>query len=75
MEVDQWQIEKVALVGLKNELFFYTPGVSKRQLGGMGETAFDGLDDAVAATLEGLPAGARVALVPDGPYTFAKAAS
>jgi nickel-dependent lactate racemase len=75
VEVDQWQIEKVALVGLKNELFFYTPGVSKRQLGGMGETAFDGLDDAVAATLEGLPAGARVALVPDGPYTFAKAAS
>jgi hypothetical protein len=29
----------------------------------------------VAALLDGLPAGARVALVPDGPYTFAKAAS
>jgi nickel-dependent lactate racemase len=74
VEVDQWQIEKVALVGLKHELYFYTPGVSKRQLGSLGAKAFDNLDEAVAATLDGLPAGARVALVPDGPYTFAKAA-
>ncbi len=74
VEVDQWQVEKVALVGLKNELFFYTPGVSKKQLGGLGATAFEDLGSAVAATLKGLPAGARVALVPDGPYTFAQAA-
>ena len=75
VEVDQWQIEKVALVGLKNELFFYTPGVSRKQLGGLGATAFEDLGSAVAAALDGLPAGARVALVPDGPYTFAKAGS
>ncbi len=75
VEVDQWQIEKVALVGLKHELFFYTPGVSRKQLGGLGATAFDDLGEAVAAVLDGLPAGARVALVPEGPYTFAKAAS
>ena len=75
VEVDQWQVEKVSLVGLKNELFFYTPGVSRKQLGGLGATAFEDLGSAVAATLNGLPAGARVALVPDGPYTFAKAAS
>ncbi len=74
VEVDQWQVEKVSLVGLKNELFFYTPGVSKKQLGGLGATAFEDLGSAVAATLKGLPAGARVALVPDGPYTFAQAA-
>ena len=29
------------------------------------------LEEAVAATLDGLPEGARVALVPEGPYTFA----
>jgi nickel-dependent lactate racemase len=73
VEIDQWQIEKVALVGLKHELFFYTPGVSKRQLGGLGATAFEDLGSAVAAMLDGLPAGARVALVPEGPYTFARA--
>jgi hypothetical protein len=27
----------------------------------------------VAAVLDGLPAGARVALVPEGPYVFARA--
>jgi nickel-dependent lactate racemase len=74
VEVDQWQIEKVALVGLKHELFFYTPGVTKKQLGSLGANAFDNLGEAVAATLNGLPAGARVALVPEGPYTFAKVA-
>ncbi len=73
VEVDQWQIEKVALVGLKHELFFYTPGVNRNQLGSLGTNAFEDLDQAVAATLNGLPAGARVALVPDGPYTFANA--
>jgi lactate racemase len=74
VEVDQWQVEKVSLVGLKNELFFYTPGVSRKQLGGLGAAAFEDLGSAVAAMLKGLPAGARVALVPDGPYTFAQAA-
>jgi nickel-dependent lactate racemase len=73
VEVDQWQIEKVALVGLKHELFFYTPGVNKGQLGSLGANAFEHLDEAVAATLDGLAAGARVALVPEGPYTFARA--
>jgi nickel-dependent lactate racemase len=75
VEIDQWQLEKLALTGLKHELFFYTPGVSKRQLGFLGANAFDDLDEAVAAVLDGLPAGARVALVPEGPYTFARAGS
>jgi len=73
VEVDQWQLEKLALTGLKHELFFYAPGVTKGQLGSLGENAFDDLEAATAAVMEGLPAGARVALVPEGPYTFARA--
>ncbi len=73
VEVDQWQLEKLALCGEKFKLFFYTPGARKTQLGVVGKTAFDSLDDAVAAALNGLPSGARVALVPEGPYTFARA--
>jgi nickel-dependent lactate racemase len=73
VEVDQWQLEKLALVGEKFELFFFTPGVTKGQLGFLGDWAYKNLDEAVAAVLEGLPAGARVALVPEGPYTFARA--
>jgi nickel-dependent lactate racemase len=74
VEVDQWQLEKLALAGLDHELYFYAPGVQAPQLGGLGARAYATVDAAVAALLEGLPAGARVALVPEGPYTFARAA-
>jgi nickel-dependent lactate racemase len=73
VEVDQWQLEKLALTGEKFELFFYVPGVTKGQLGFLAESAFNSLPEALAATLAGLPTDARVALVPEGPYTFARA--
>ena len=73
VEVDQWQLEKLALVGEKFDLFFFTPGVTRSQLGFLGAWAFSTLEEAVASVLDGLPAGARVVLVPDGPYTFARA--
>jgi nickel-dependent lactate racemase len=72
VEVDQWQLEKLALVGVRHELFFYTPGVLKDQLGCLGPRAFSNLNEAVAAVLDGLPSGARLVLVPDGPYTYAR---
>ena len=73
VEVDQWQLEKLALTGLNHELYFYTPGVTKEQLGCLGARTFSDLNEAVAAVLHGLPAGAQVVLVPDGPYTYARA--
>jgi len=73
VEVDQWQLEKLALVGEKFELFFFTPGVTKGQMGFLGDWAYKDIGEGVAAVLEGLPAHARVALVPEGPYTFARA--
>jgi lactate racemase len=72
VEVDQWQLERLALTGLKFELFFYTPGIAKTELGFLGARAFEDLSEAVTAVLDGLPPGARVALVPEGPYTFAR---
>jgi nickel-dependent lactate racemase len=72
--IDQWQLEKLALVGLRNQLFFYTPGVNKNQIGALAENSFSDLEDAIAAVLNNLPSGARVALVPDGPYAFARVA-
>ncbi len=73
VEIDQWQLEKLALAGERFDLYFFTPGVTKGQLGFLAESAFSTLGEAVAATLAGLPADARVALVPEGPYTFARA--
>lgn len=69
---DQWQLEKLALTGLKHELFFYIPGVRKEQLGALAGRSFTDLSDAIEAVLQGLPTRARVALVPEGPYVFAR---
>jgi nickel-dependent lactate racemase len=71
--VDQWQLEKLALAGQKHELFFYIPGIPKERLGNLASRSYDSPEAAVAAVLDGLPAGARVALVPEGPYVFARA--
>jgi nickel-dependent lactate racemase len=70
--IDQWQLEKPALVGLRNEFFFYTPGVSPEQLGALGQRCFSDVNRAIAVLLDGLPTGARVALIPEGPYAFAQ---
>jgi len=72
--VDQWQLEKLALTQLRNELFFYIPGVSKSQLGCLADRSYATLDEAIAAVMHGVPPDARVALVPDGPYVFARVA-
>ncbi len=73
VEIDQWQLEKLAMTGLKNELLFYTPGAAREALGSLGPQSFGDLNEAVAAVLSGLAPGARVALLPEGPYTFARA--
>jgi nickel-dependent lactate racemase len=72
--IDQWQLEKIALAGLRNEILIYSPGVSPEQLGALGRRCFADVNQAVAALLDGLPAGARVALIPEGPYAFAQVA-
>jgi nickel-dependent lactate racemase len=73
VEIDQWQLEKLAMTGLKNELLFYTPGAAREALGSLGPKSFGNLNEAVDAVLSGLAPGARVALLPEGPYTFARA--
>jgi nickel-dependent lactate racemase len=70
--VDQWQLEKLALIGLNHELLFYAPGVRAEQLGILARNSYSDLDEAVRAALRGLPANSRVALVPEGPYVFAR---
>ena len=71
--VDQWQLEKLALVGVNQDLFFYAPGVTKDQLGCLGSRLYGDIGSAVRAVLDGVPAGSKVVLVPDGPYAFARA--
>jgi len=71
--IDQWQIEKLALAGLKHRLLFYTPGVRRDEIGRLGAALFGDPDSAVAALVAGLPRGGHLALIPEGPYAFARA--
>src|SRR5579862_7148859 len=73
VDVDRWQVEKLALAGVQNDVYFYTPGVTPEELGHLGTRAFATLNDAMAAMLRSLPSRGRVTLVPEGPYTFARA--
>ncbi len=72
VEIDQWQLEKLALTGLEHQLFFYIPGVPASDLGGLAARTYSTPEAAVHAALKGLPPNGRVALVPEGPYVFAR---
>jgi lactate racemase len=69
---DQWQLEKVTLVGLANELFFYMPTLAPEDLGAYGPRCYSDLNQAIGCLFEGLPPNPRVALIPEGPYTYAR---
>lgn len=72
--VDQWQLEKLALVTQKFQVLFYTPGVARDLWPSLWGTVFPTIGEATAALVAGLPAGAKVAVIPEGPYVLAKAA-
>jgi nickel-dependent lactate racemase len=72
VQVDQWQLEKLALVGLKHQVLLYAPGISSEDLGALGTNSFASAEAAVAGLLRGLPEHARVAVIPDGPYAYAR---
>jgi len=70
--VDQWQLEKLAMVTERADLYFYVPGLAADFYPSLWGRAFETPDAAVTALMNGLPPGARVALIPEGPYVLAK---
>jgi len=71
---DQWQLEKLALVAGKHEVLFYVPGLAAEYREHFGANVFDSPDAAVAALCAGLRPGAKVAVIPEGPYVLARVA-
>jgi lactate racemase len=74
VEVDQWQLEKLALAGRRCELLFYTPGVPPQAAAALAGRMHVSPESAVRALLDGLHPGARVLVIPEGPYVFAQVA-
>jgi nickel-dependent lactate racemase len=72
--VDQWQLEKLALVSTRFQVHFFTPGLPQEFRPKLWGPAYDSVQAAVAGALAGLPPGAKVAVIPEGPYVLARAA-
>ena len=70
--VDQWQLEKLALVTAKAEVLFYVPGLAADYYPTLWGRAFPDVDAALQALFAGLKPGARIAVIPEGPYVLAK---
>lgn len=73
--VDQWQLEKLALVTQKVDVLFYAPGLPGEYHDTLWGRILPTPDAAVRALTEGLSGGARIAVMPEGPYVLAKVAA
>ena len=72
MEIDQWQIEKLALVTQKAEVFWYVPGLPEEYHPTVWGRVCGSMEAARDALFAGLAPGSSVAVIPEGPYVLAK---
>ncbi len=73
--VDQWQLEKLALVTTRAEVLYYVPGLPREFHSGVWGKVFPSAEEAVAALAAALERNARVAVIPEGPYVLARLGS
>lgn len=70
--IDQWQLEKLALVCERAQILFYVPGLPAEYRGALWGRVFDSLPEAVEGLVDGLAPGASIAVIPEGPYVLAR---
>jgi nickel-dependent lactate racemase len=70
--VDQWQLEKLALVLAKAEVLYYVPGLPHEYHAALWGKAYATPEAAISALASSLSPGARIALIPEGPYVLAR---
>ncbi|MEN6537045.1 MAG: nickel-dependent lactate racemase [Bryobacteraceae bacterium] len=73
VEVDQWNLQKLAQVRKKAEILFYVPGVPSEYYPTFWGKTYTSAAEAVSALLARVPKDASVAVIPEGPYVLAKA--
>jgi nickel-dependent lactate racemase len=72
VDVDQWQLEKLALVTTQRKLLWYVPGLPAEYHAGLWGRSCATMASALEALSASLPGGARIAVIPEGPYVLAK---
>ena len=73
--VDQWQLEKLALVTTRAEVLYYVPGLPREFHSALWGTAYASAEDAIRALVGKLERDARIAVIPEGPYVLAQSAA
>jgi nickel-dependent lactate racemase len=73
--VDQWQLEKLAMVTAKKNVLYYVPGLPAEYYPLLWGTAFTSAEDGLRTLLAGLKPGARIAVIPEGPYVLVRPAA
>jgi nickel-dependent lactate racemase len=71
--VDQWQLEKLAMVTSRQHLDWYVPGLPPEYHLGLWGKSHASAESAIAALVSTLQRGAKIAVIPEGPYVLAKA--
>jgi nickel-dependent lactate racemase len=69
--VDQWQLEKLALVTQRVDVLYFVPGLPADYYPALWGQAYATAPEALCALLKDLPAGATIAVMPEGPYVLA----
>jgi len=72
--VDQWQLEKLALVTTRAEVMYYVPGLPREFHSALWGKSYASAEEAVRGLAEKLESTARIAVIPEGPYVLAQCA-
>ncbi len=73
--VDQWQLEKLALVTTRAEVLYYTPGLPREFHSALWGKPCASAEEALKALTDGLEVNSRIAVIPEGPYVLARLGS
>ena len=71
--VDQWQLEKLALVTNRAEVLYHVPGLPREFHPALWGRSYATAAEAIRALFGKLERNARVAIIPEGPYVLARA--
>ncbi len=71
--IDQWQLEKLALVCQTHRVWFYTPGLPAEYHAKLWGRLFATAAEALEVLAEEAGPGTDVPVIPEGPYVFARA--
>lgn len=68
--IDQWQLEEMAKVERKAQVYFYSTGIPEEQLKQMSVKPLENIDEGIRLAMEKHGKKAKIVVVPEGPYVL-----